>query len=223
MSEEKTTRGGNFLRNFASKFVEIQDDEPRQESSQITIPISVMPDGNSSEQSEAINEELFAKLGKVIEESNIPGPDYVELVTLANGKDEQTGEFVMAGDEAARYSTAFRAIKLMNPNFTKEIVLNSIDEYIRILEAERTNAIGELQDIWNRDVAMPEAELKKTEDEIAQLQKRLNELTAFAAQKRESVEKAKIDSQSKRSSFENTFKVVKGRLVEDKQKLTNIL
>lgn len=233
MAEEtkKTGRSGKeFLKKAAGLFVEIRpdDDEAQGQSAlhqTVTIPIGTMPsttDG-TAQQSDTIDEALFETLGRVIEESNIPGPDYVELLTLANGKDETTGEFVMAGDEVARYSSAFRAIKLMSPNFTKEIVLNSIDEYIRILDTERSNAMAELQGMWNRDVATPEAELKKTEDEIGKLQQRLSELTADATQKRQQIEKAKADNLSKRSSFEYTFKVFKSRFVEDKEKLTNIL
>ena len=83
--------------------------------------------------------------------------------------------------------------------------------------------MAELQGMWNRDVEAPEAELKKTEDEIAKLQQRLSELTVDATQKRQQIEKAKADNSSKRSSFEYTFKVFKSRFVEDKEKLTNIL
>lgn len=234
MTEETKKKGRSareFLKNAVGAFVEFQRDdaEEKKQAPQVqtvTIPITKMPsvaaDG-TTQQTEVIDESLFETLGGVIEESNIPGPDYVELLTLANGKDEVTGEFVMAGDEAARYASAFRAIKLMSPNFTKDIVLNSIDEYIRILDNERSNAMTELQEIWNREVATPEAELKKTEDEIGQLQQRLSELTAFATQRRQEIEKAKADNQSKRASFEYTFKVFKSRFVDDKEKLTNIL
>ena len=233
MAEEPKKRRSakDFLKSAVGTFVEFQPDgaeENKQEPQvqTVTIPITKMPsvsvDG-TTQQTEVIDEALFETFGSVIEAANIPGPDYVELLTLANGKDEVTGEFVMAGDEAARYASAFRAIKLMSPNFTKDIVLNSIDEYIRILEAERTNAMAELQEIWNRDVATPEAELKKTEDEIGQLQKRLAELTTFASQRRQEIDKAKVDNQAKRASFEYTFNVFKSRFVDDKEKLTNIL
>lgn len=225
MSEEKESRVKGFFKGIANQLVEIQPDEPKQAAvQQPTIPMPQLPAAAEGEESApVIDDGLLEKLGTVIEENDIPGPDYVELLKLANGKDEKTGEFVMAGDEATRYSTAFRAIKLMNPNFSKEIVLNSIDTYVRILDSERAGAMDELQEMWNRDVAAPESELAKTETEIDELKKRLNELTATATLKREAVEKSKVDIQNKRSRFENTFNVFKGRLVSDKEKLSNIL
>lgn len=230
MAEENNKKRGvkGALKSIVGTFVEIQPDEndvqaePATTTKTITIPIAKMPTptegAEGTEQTATIDEGLFETLAGVIEESNIPGPDYVELIQAA----DSMGEAGM-DDTTKRYQTAFKVIKSMNPTFTKEIVLNSIDEYIRILDKERENAMGELQTMWTRDVATPEAELKQNEAEIAQLQKRLAELTAIAGQKRQSIERAKVDNQAKRANFEFTFKVFKERFVTDKEKLTNIL
>ena len=225
-NEKKKGRGKDFLKSIAGKFVEIQPEgaevTPKTSVATVTIPVppSAQTDGATAP---VIDDGLLEKFGQVVELANIPGPDYVELLKLANGKNEATGEFVMAGDESARFVSAFRAIKLMNSDFSKEIVLDSIDVYLGILDKEYANAMGELQNMWSRDVDAPEAEVVKLEAEIADMQKRLTELTALASQKRTAVESAKVDIQQKRTNFENTFNMFKSRFVSDKEKLTNIL
>jgi len=219
MAEQKG-RSGGFLKKIASQFVEFQDDavqQPNQQPQQTTsIPIQPITTGGEHDVSNEMDDDLFEKLGKVIEESNLPGPDYVELVNGA----ETIGD--KSGDDS-RYIKAFNFIKSMYPNFSKEIVINSINEYLRILDTEKANAMDELQSMWNNQVATPEQEMQKATEEIETLRKRLQELEATTAQKASEIAVAKADIQDKRTKFENTFNAFRGALENDKNKLTNIL
>lgn len=219
MAEQKE-RSFGLIKKIASQFVEFQDDTTQQPKSQpessVTIPIQPITTVDNSDKHDEMDDVLFKKLGKVIEESNLPGPDYVELVNGA----ETIGD---NADDDTRYLKAFKFIKSMYPNFSKEIVINSINEYLRILDAERANAMDELQSMWNAQVVTPESEMQKATEEIDALRKRLQELEATTAQKTSEIAAAKSDIQSKRTRFENTFNAFRGALENDKNKLTNIL
>lgn len=219
MSEQKQ-RSGGLLKRVVNQFVEFQDDTTQEQVPQtqqtVTIPIQPITVANDSNKSDEMDDDLFKKLGKVIEESNLPGPDYVELVNGA----ETIGD---NSDDDTRYLKAFKFIKSMYPNFSKEIVINSINEYLRILDAERANAMDELQSMWNNQVVTPESEMEKATSEIESLRKRLQELETTTAQKASEIAAAKADIQNKRTKFENTFNAFKGALENDKNKLTNIL
>lgn len=219
MAEQKE-RSFGLIKKIASQFVEFQDDATQQPTSQsepsVTIPIQPITTVDNSNKCDEMDDVLFKKLGKVIEESNLPGPDYVELVNGA----ETIGD---NADDDTRYLKAFKFIKSMYPNFSKEIVINSINEYLRILDAERANAMDELQSMWNAQVVTPESEMQKATEEIDTLRKRLQELEATTAQKTSEIAAAKADIQSKRTRFENTFNAFRGALENDKNKLTNIL
>ena len=69
-----------------------------------------------------------------INEANLPGPDYLELLQSA----EQMKQYIP--DETTRLKAAFGSIQGMDPRMTKDVVLASIDTYLGVIEAERGKA-----------------------------------------------------------------------------------
>lgn len=218
------------LRKFASNFVEFEGEDntqqtPVTESQQptqpaiIPLPTTVAPsptDGNG--QVPGINQEVLDKLGDIITARNLPGPDYFELVQAADS-------IANAGtvERENQFTTAFKVIKSMNPEFTKEIVINSIDTYLGVLDEAHDSAMNELKEMWDRNVTKPESELKSDEEEMAKLQARLQELTVSVQTKRQQIEAAKVDNQQKQQSFEFTFNFFRGKFEEDKDFLNKVL
>ena len=81
-----------------------------------------------------VDTKLVELLERKINEANLPGPDYLELLQSA----EQMKQYIP--DETTRLKAAFGSIQGMDPRMTKDVVLASIDTYLGVIEAERGKA-----------------------------------------------------------------------------------
>ena len=181
---------GNFFKTIASAFVEVQNDAPQTVESNVkqntpstqmvapvmatpvqSIPVVGQPIVNSDGTIQGqLDNKLFELLCDVVEESNIPGPDYVELTKAAQNDSMKAA----IPDENARLMAAYISMKATAPQLNRGVVLGSIDTYVGILEKERQNGLGELQTQWIENVENPEKEVIKAQEDIAKLQQEMN-------------------------------------------------
>lgn len=230
---------GNFFKTIASAFVEVQDEAPQSTESnvkqntpptQVVSPVMSAPvqsapavgqpitnaDGTIQGQ---LDNKLFEQLCDVVEESNIPGPDYVELTKAAQNDAMKAA----IPDENARLMAAYISMKTTAPQLNRGIVLGSIDTYVSILEKERQNGLGELQTKWTENVENPEKEVVKAQEDIAKLQKELQDKIQFVAEQKTKIANAKNDHNIKKANFNYTFDVFIKKLQDDRVKLDAIL
>lgn len=230
---------GNFFKTIASAFVEVQDEAPQSTESnvkqntphtQVVSPVMSAPvqsapavgqpitnaDGTIQGQ---LDNKLFEQLCDVVEESNIPGPDYVELTKAAQNDAMKAA----IPDENARLMAAYISMKATAPQLNRRIVLGSIDTYVSILEKERQNGLGELQTKWTENVENPEKEVVKAQEDIAKLQKELQDKIQFVAEQKTKIANAKNDHNIKKANFNYTFDVFIKKLQDDRVKLDAIL
>ena len=73
-----------------------------------------------------VDKEIETKIWEMIVAKNLPGPDYIEFKNVASGLTE------ILPDENLRMKGAFNVLLKSYPNFTKEIILNSIDTKRRV-------------------------------------------------------------------------------------------
>lgn len=169
------------------------------------------------------SDDMVKTLWQVLIDKNLPGPDFLELKQHANALSS------LGISIEQQYEGAFNVLKTQTPTFTKQIVLDSIDTYINIVneekkygdeqcKAKRAAAIGEkqtrvaqLQETGN-DILKQIEELKKQHDEcnksIAQLQ---NEIVTSTAE---------LDKQEQ--LFNNSINAVINSLNTDKQKISTL-
>lgn len=230
---------GNFFKTIASAFVEVQDEAPQSTESNVkqntpptqvvstvmSAPVQSAPavgqpitnaDGTIQGQ---LDNKLFEQLCDVVEESNIPGPDYVELTKAAQNDAMKAA----IPDENARLMAAYISMKATAPQLNRGIVLGSIDTYVSILEKERQNGLGELQTKWTENVENPEKEVVKAQEDIAKLQKELQDKIQFVAEQKTKIANAKNDHNIKKANFNYTFDVFIKKLQDDRVKLDAIL
>lgn len=227
-----------FLSTLASAFVEVEEDGTKQEQSVVPVPgvtpasspsnvvgpamqetKAAAPADGSSISTKEIDPELFDRLCGVIEESNLPGPDYVELTEAANS--ESMKAYVK--DESARYISAFVAMKATNQGFGKKVVLNSIEEYKKILDGEQFRGNTEWQKQWDENVTQQEQDVKSARAEIERLRKEIADKEKFVSEKEASLDGIKSSLTAKRDKFNNTFERFFGQLMYDKEFLSQIL
>lgn len=171
-----------------------------------------------------VNKETYNTLMKVLEERNLPGPDYLELKKAADS---------MAGvitDESTRYISAFSVLKSSNPKFNKAMVITSIDEYVKFIEAERAEAKTELQQIYENEVSFRQKEIQKRVGVIETNKKKIEELNneiLAASQEINTIngemlaKQSELDIQEK--NFNATVDAVITGLTTDKNKLNAII
>lgn len=166
-----------------------------------------------------VDDELLQKLCQVMEDGNLPGPDYLELKNVANNDEMKRA----MPNEMQRLTVAFITMKSSSSDLTKERVLTSIDEYIRMMENERKIGHEQLQNIWNDKVESPRKVVAETEKEVIELQKKLQELVSFIQTKNNEIATAINECNIKKADFDTTVDFLVNNLKEDKTKLANVL
>lgn len=166
-----------------------------------------------------VDDELLQKLCQVMEDGNLPGPDYLELKNVANNDEMKRA----MPNEMQRLTVAFITMKSSSSDLTKERVLTSIDEYIRMMENERKIGHEQLQNIWNDKVESPRKVVAETEKEVIELQKKLQELVSFIQTKNNEIATAINECNIKKANFDTTVDFLVNNLKEDKTKLANVL
>lgn len=213
-----------FFNSIKSAFVtEIPDENPTQVEATVAVPsptIVVSPTVQVPGVIEGqVNDDLLQKLCQVMEDSNLPGPDYLELKNVANNDDMKR----TVPDEVQRLMVAFITMKSSNPEMTKERVIKSIDEYIGMMENERKIGHEQLQCIWNERVDAQKVLVENAEKRIAELQKELQEQVAFVQTKNNEIAAASNECNINKANFDATVDFLVKNLSDDKVKLNQIL
>lgn len=166
-----------------------------------------------------VDDALLQKLCQAMEESNLPGPDYLELKNVANNDDMKKA----MPNEIQRLTVAFITMKSSSPDMTRDRVLNSIDTYINMMENERKAGHEQLDQIWQERVESQRSAVIEAEAEIANIQKKLQELVQFVQTKNNEIAAASNECNINKANFDATVDFLVNNLAEDKAKLTNVL
>ena len=219
----------NFFKSIKSAFVtEIPDESPVSENVVENIQPQIVqqpmfvatPTTVPSTTIEGqINDELLQKLCQVMEDGNLPGPDYLELKNVANNEDMKKA----MPNEIQRLMVAFITMKSSTPEMTKERVLSSIDEYINMMENERKNGHEQLNAIWQEKVELQKQAVADSEARISKLQTELQDLISFVQTKNNEIASASNECNINKANFDVTVDFLINNLKEDKVKLLNAL
>ena len=220
-----------FFSSIKSAFVtEIPDEAPAvvennvkkevstpQTTSQPMFTVTSAPASNVIEGQ--VNDELLQKLCQVMEDSNLPGPDYLELKNVANNDEMKKA----MPNEIQRLSVAFITMKSSTPEMTRERVLNSIDSYVEMMEKERQTGHAQLEAIWQERVETQKAAVVEADKQIVEMQKKLGELVSFVQNKTNEIAAATNECNINKANFDATVDFLVKNLADDKAKLTNVL
>jgi alpha-D-ribose 1-methylphosphonate 5-triphosphate diphosphatase PhnM len=166
-----------------------------------------------------VDDALLQKLCQVMEDSNLPGPDYLELKNVANNDEMKKA----MPDEIQRLTVAFITMKSSTPEMTRDRVLNSIDSYIQMMENERKTGHAQLETIWQERVESQRKAVTDAEERIVTLQKELGELVSFVQNKTNEIAAATNECNINKGNFDATVDFLVKNLADDKAKLANVL
>lgn len=164
-----------------------------------------------------VDTKLVELLERKINEANLPGPDYLELLQSA----EQMKQYIP--DETTRLKAAFGSIQGMDPRMTKDVVLASIGTYLGVIEAERGKAKLRMEKLRKETVEDKAEELKATNLRIEQLREELKTLTDKSIDLNSEIQKNTAETAAFEARTNATIDKVTNRLSEDKVRLAQIL
>ena len=170
-----------------------------------------------------VDKEIETKIWEMIVAKNLPGPDYIEFKNVASGLID------IVPDENLRLKGAFNVLLKSYPNFTKEIILNSIDTYIGIVGEEKEKGRKECEELRKTKVGNKEIRIKELKESSADILRQIEELrikndaiNQETITLEEEIRKSTEEIDLKEKVFENSVQSVINTLESDKVRVTNL-
>jgi len=203
-----------------------QQPAPQQPANQYNVPGSQdigMPtvdmDQPQEEGKGKINPDLLKSFEAALRDFNLPGPDYLELKSIIDNDNFRKN----IPDEKQRIMSAFFSIQAGNPSFSKEIVMNSLDQYVQKMEGERSMALQQLSQRIEEEITGPMQQIENKRNRIEQLQAEIAKIEDEISGVLQDVEQKKADLNTKKLDFDVTINAVIGALKADKVKIDNAI
>lgn len=150
-------------------------------------------------------------------------PDYLTVKQNASALIEMSLPIAQA------FEGGFRTIKKSHPEFTKELLLKSIDNYISIVEKERANGKEQCAQLYKEKVGDKEnsiKELEKTKTDLEQqllsIQNEINNTNNTISTLKETIAQDSSEIKKKEQIFNNSVDYVLDSLNKDKE-IINII
>ena len=150
-------------------------------------------------------------------------PDYLTVKQNASALMEMSLPMQQA------FEGGFRTIKKSHPEFTKDLLLKSIDNYISIVEKERANGKEQCAQLYKEKVGDKEnsiKELEKTkadlEQQLLSIQNEINNTNNTISTLKETIAQDSSEIKKKEQIFNNSVDYVLDSLNKDKE-IINII
>ena len=150
-------------------------------------------------------------------------PDYLTVKQNASALMEMSLPMQQA------FEGGFRTIKKSHPEFTKDLLLKSIDNYISIVEKERSNGKEQCAQLYKEKVGDKEnsiKELEKTkadlEQQLLSIQNEINNTNNTIAELKNTIAQDSSEIKKKEQIFNNSVDYVLDSLNKDKN-IINII
>ncbi len=131
-------------------------------------------------------------------------------------------------DEPTKYKSALAVAQTMGAN--KEVLLNSANHYLKVLETEENKFIEAFKNQINQQVTLRSDEIKAQEQAIEQMKSQIVKLQADIEDRRKRLEssKSKVDSAKEKveltkNDFYQAYYVVSEQIKEDLVKIQKYL
>jgi hypothetical protein len=171
-----------------------------------------------------VNQDIYSNLKQILNQCNLPGPDYLELKTAADANK------ALIQDENLRFQFSYNSLKATAPKLTKKVVIDSIDKYIEFIEKERVVAQNESDETYKSEVTLRQekidglnGEIETTKQEII----KLNEKILSLSQEINTLGGEKLAKETelgiKKKNFDVTIDTIVNELKSDKLKIETLI
>ena len=131
--------------------------------------------------------DIVKKLWQVLIDKNLPGPDYLEVKNTAAALSAMN----LPLDKC--YEAAFRTLNASNPNFTKDVLLKSIDTYIGFIKQEQSDGKSECDRKRQIQIGEKTERSKQLLEHKEDLEKQIASLQEQVIQTESSIMKMKLE------------------------------
>lgn len=172
---------------------------------------------------DAPNDDIVKTLWNHLISSNLPGPDFLEL------KQNASALANLGLSVEKQYEGAFNVLKAQYPNFSKQVILDSIDTYIGLINNELAEGKKQCEDKRQKTIGDKQTrveQLNETANNILQqiedLKKQHSDVLASITNLQNEIASATQELNIQEQQFNNSINVVLNSLNSDKSKIASL-
>lgn len=244
MSNEKDNKNEKQSNGFFSKlrsFVvedvpENNEETSKKKTATETDVLSSMPSSfnfsnnvNPLQAAGAFDPEMYKDLQATLDKNNLEGYDYHEF-----SKIRKRQETIPNIPEPQKYVMAYESIQAMaqvsGQEITKEHIISTADHYIDVLSKEEVKFNSDVASAIEKKVQtrydaakQKEATIASKAEQIAQLQKEIEDLKVGINEDLNTAEQEKNKIEFAAKNFKITLDLTKGEIERDKQNITTFI
>ena len=155
-------------------------------------------------------------LEKIIEDNNIPGPDYFEFKQAIENMQAVTNL-----DEKTKFITVYSVLSLQGCK--KDVLLSSLDHYVKLIQNEKANFNVELKSAYAEKVQSKLDQAEKSKKELETLSKRLTELNNAVLSLSQEAQAEENKIRASEANFQASADMIINEMINDKQKINNYI
>lgn len=206
------------------KMVFVQEEEQSTPSSVVKPTVSVptpslsyppslsYQDNTLSQPS--FNPEIEKHFMDILDQANLPGPDYYEFKKAINNSISTMPEQIL-------FQTTFNTLSTLG--MTKDIVLKSIEEYHKVLDADKVAFDKVILDTTTLEITQKEEQYKRNVDEINKLQQKVLELNQLNGNIQNEIMQSQNTINKNIAGYNQGYTAMKQTLESDKQKINTYI
>lgn len=213
--EEKTTE-----ENPSDNNQEVKNTTPKAENKKSTISFVPPTVTNPGQVVGKLDKEIFEKLSLAIEENNLNGNDFLEFMQSLNKLQNLTV------DEKTKFNMVFATLSTSSGGMNKEVLLNSIDHYMKVIESEKNvfgNEMGkattEMVDEKESYIEQLSKSAQEKAEQIQKLTQEIQEINNEVASVKTEVAQSKVSIAQKQADFDVSVQQLEGQINDYKTKI----
>ncbi|CAG4998102.1 hypothetical protein DYBT9275_01927 [Dyadobacter sp. CECT 9275] len=195
--------------------------KPDEKQKTVSLPAPTIINKAGTAQIDRKFAEHFAEL---LEKSNLPGPDYFEYKQALRSMEG------LDLSEEKQFQAAWASFKAMGGVTETAVLRTSADQYLGVLDKDRTAFLKDVEKALNERVGALNNEVKKLEEnnkaylqQIADLQKKMDENNNRLGQISGEIAEQSARITANRDNFEITYKSVVDQILADLTKINSYL
>lgn len=213
--------------DFKSFFIKDEGEQKVEKKTEVTptqTTTTVIP--STTQYSTVINEvdEAGLKhLWEVLADRNLPGPNYLEIRNFSESL-RATGDPI-----EKRMQSAFLMLKAQHPEFSKDVLLKSIETYRAFISEEKQDGQSQfeakrLEKIGNKEsvISNTELEIEKRQGQIEELKKSIEEMKASINSIKQEIQVSTEEINKEEQKFRATFDFFMNVLDNDVKIINNL-
>ncbi len=195
------------------KLVFVQEE---QTSSAPTVPTPVVSNtpSLSYQDNNAVSPEIQEHFMNKMDKANLPGPDYYEFKKAINNSISTMPENIL-------FQSTFTTLNTLG--MTKDVLVKSIDEYNKVLDADKVEFDKVIASNIATEVTSKEEQYKKNIEEINALQQKVLELNQANGKIQNDIMQSQNTINKNISGYTQGYNAMKQTLETDKTKINSYI